>query len=81
MGESAWTHLGIVAVPAIMLLAMWLDGKKSQREQQENNSERHQIAEKLATDRHTENVARLSAIETKIDPVWRWWNKSSNGGN
>lgn len=24
---------------------------------------------------HTENQVRLARIETKLDPIWRWWNQ------
>lgn len=23
---------------------------------------------------------RLARIETKIEPLWKWWNKDTNGG-
>jgi hypothetical protein len=29
---------------------------------------------------HRENRDRLIKIETQVEPLWRWWNKNSNGG-
>lgn len=75
MGENTWTHLGIVAVPAIMIVAMWLDSRRNREEDRQRTDERHREEEKKAVDRHTENVQRLASIETKIDPMWDAWNK------
>ena len=68
MTENFWTHLGIVAVPALMILGFWFDSRRERhRERQEN------------TDRHSENRDQLARIETKIEPIWKWWNNGSNG--
>ena len=26
---------------------------------------------------HKENIERLTRVETKIEPVWAWWNKTN----
>ena len=70
MPENTWTHLGIVAVPAVMILGFWLDSRRQRRDESREN-----------TQRHTENRDRLARIETKIEPLWKWWNNGQNGGN
>ena len=30
-------------------------------------------------EQHTENSYRLERIETKIEPIWDWWNRHRNG--
>jgi hypothetical protein len=75
VGENVWTHLGIVAVPAIMIVAMWLDNRRNREEDRQRTDDRHREEEKKASDRHTENVQRLASIEVKIDPMWDAWNK------
>lgn len=70
MGENAWTHLGIVLVPALMIVAMWLDTRRARRDE-----ERH------SADRHIENVSRLTSIETKIEPIYHWWNRTRGGSS
>lgn len=32
-------------------------------------------------EQHAENSHRLTRIETKIDPLWDWWNDRRNNGD
>jgi hypothetical protein len=59
MTETAWSHLGIVAVIVVPLIVIWLDLRHRSGQQ------------------HTQTGERLSSIETKIDPLWKWWNKTN----
>jgi hypothetical protein len=74
VGETTWTHLGIVAVPAVMIVAMWLDNRRSRHEEETRASERHEQEAKIASTRHQDNIQRLASIETKIEPMWKAWN-------
>lgn len=40
MNESTWTHLGIVAVPALMVLAMWLDSRRHSTQMHKQNQKK-----------------------------------------
>lgn len=54
----------MVVVPLIMI---WLDLRKQHREDR-----------KLITDQAEENGKKFSRIETMLEPIWKWWNKSNN---
>ena len=79
MTETTWTHIGIMAVPSLMILGFWLDSRRTRQEEERRAAERHQAEEQKATARHTENVTRLTAIETQIKPIWEAWNKRGFG--
>jgi hypothetical protein len=38
----------------------------------------HREAAQQRNQQHLENQVRLREIETKIDPLWKWWNKRIN---
>ena len=62
MGESTWTHLGILAAVLTPVVAMWWDTRKH------------------SSRMHSENQLRLTRIETKIEPLWKWWNSNDDRG-
>lgn len=80
MGENTWTHIGIAAVPALMIVGMWLDNRRTRREEESRATERHNAEAKTASDRHQENIQRLTSIETKVEPMWKAWNDRGFGG-
>lgn len=63
---SEWLHIGIGIVDAFIgsgvIVYIW-----SNKRQAKEENER----------RHLENVTRLTKIETMLDPIWKWWNKTN----
>lgn len=67
MNETIWTHLGIVALPTLMIVGFWLDSRRERRDQ-----------DRIATQRHLENSVKLAEIKTAVDPIVKWWNKNGS---
>lgn len=86
-------HLALAAaaaVPAIMIVGLWIDWRRTKAREKKEADLRHQaerrerdrryIEDKLDQDRrHHANTERLTTIETKIDPIVDWWNDTKNG--
>jgi hypothetical protein len=70
--DNFWAHLEIVAAVLIPIALAWLQTRRENKRQWEESARLQQTL-------HVENVTRLTAIETKIDPLWSWWNRSNGG--
>ena len=63
MGETTWAHLGILGVFLAAIIPVWLDLR--------NRS-------KITIEESRKNGERLVSIETKLDPMWSWFNNGRN---
>lgn len=65
-----WAHLEIIGVILVPMFGIWWDNRRQRQGE-------FREAEKLQGARHQENRDRLMAIETKIEPMWNWFNRSN----
>lgn len=62
-----WEHGVMVASVLAPFLLFWWDSRRQ-------SARHHTEALRQQAQLHTENMQRFTAIETKIGPIWEWWN-------
>lgn len=80
--NSAWLiPVMCVVLSAILaaLLALWRDMRKENRRMDREARERQRRTDEVQQARHVENRERFTALETKIDPMFTWFNNGRSG--
>ena len=61
-------HIELVGMVLVPFILFWLDTRRQSKKM-------HDETQAQNWEMHTENQQRLTEIETKLEPVWSWWNR------
>lgn len=64
------TILSGVFVLLAAIYSSWWDNRRRTKEMHEENKRRE-------WEMHTQNQQEFATIKTKLEPIWRWWNKTN----
>lgn len=65
----SWQHALMVGSILVPFLIFWMDGRRQ-------SEKHHRETIDQNTQMHHENQQRLTTIETRLEPIWDWWNRN-----
>jgi hypothetical protein len=68
----SWQHATMVSSLLIPFLLFWMDSRGQMNKHHMEIMEQQQQL-------HVQNMERFKTLETKIEPLWAWWNRNQKG--